>query len=264
MASALNQDLVSTYQEEGFATQPFPQELRKEMMRHIESQIREIASPYAKTKDASLKHLAMSIPDDIWSKKMHRAFRMFPNLIADKLHQWADQSVRAEFGKTRSAINLVSAFEASINPKLMAESKVIYWRCVRPGKPDAGRPHRDATFWVLELEEGYDPKIPFSFDYVKDCIKIWIPIQGCTPRTTLQIIPRSHRKDIPVEVDETEYGRKPNIARSWLKEHEKEFISPIALSQGSCILFDMDLVHRGPVHQEDDLRISAELSLIVQ
>ena len=264
MATALNDNLVNAYSEEGFATKPFPQDLRMEMLRHIESHIREIGAPYAKSAKDSLKQVAMSVPDDVWSKKMHRAFRMFPKGTAEKLYRWADRSVRAEFGKTQSAINLVSDYEASINPKISKESMVIYWRCVRPGKPDAGRPHRDATFWVLELEEGYDPKIPFPFDYIKDCLKIWIPLQGCTPKTTLQIIPRSHRMEIPIAIDDTEYGRKPNIANSWLKDHEKDFMSPLALSQGSCIIFDMDTVHRGPTHQETDLRISAELSLIVR
>jgi|GEM_PF-1926517 len=264
MATALNENLVNAYQTEGFATKPFPPHLRSEMLKHIDSYIRELARPFGQADQNTLEAVAMSVPDDIWSKKMHRAFRMFPKPLAEKLHEWADQSVRAEFGKSRSAINLVSSYEASINPHLSPEDMVIYWRCVRPGKPDAGRPHRDATFWVLELEEGYDPKIPFPFDYIKDCLKIWIPLQGCTPKTTLQVIPRSHKMDIPVAVDDTEYGRKPNIANAWLQHHEAEFMTPLALSQGSCIIFDMDLVHRGPTHQETKLRISAELSLIVK
>jgi Phytanoyl-CoA dioxygenase (PhyH) len=261
MATALNPNLLNAFAEDGFATKPFPQELRAEMLRHIEMHIRKIASG---SNTDPLQKIAMTIPDDVWSKKMHRAFRMFPKELTTKIHEWADRSIRTEFGKTRSEINRVSAYEASINPSLSRESLVIYWRCVRPGKPDAGRPHRDATFWVLELEEGYDPKIPFPFDYVKDCIKIWIPLQGCSPKTTLQVVPRSHKMDIPIEVDQTEYGRRPTIANSWLKDHEKDFMSPPALSQGSCIIFDMDLVHRGPTHQETELRISAELSLIIQ
>lgn len=264
METLLNQNLFTEFSEEGFITKPFPQDLSKEMMSHIESHIREVASLYSPSDNVSLKEIAMSIPDDVWSKKMHRGFRMFPKAIAEKIYHWADSSIRTELGKTRSVINCVTPYEVSINPKLSEDSMIIYWRCVRPGKPDAGRPHRDATFWVLELEEGYDPKVPFPFDYVKDCIKVWIPLQGCSHKTTLQIIPRSHRMDIPIEVDDTEYGRRPTIADSWLKEHKDDFISPIALSQGSCIVFDMNLVHCGPVHQETELRISAEFPFIIQ
>jgi ectoine hydroxylase-related dioxygenase (phytanoyl-CoA dioxygenase family) len=256
--------MLDEFHEEGFTTKPFPQDLTNEMLSHIHSRIEELSAPYSKSKTDSLKQLAMSIPDDVWAQKMHRGYRMFPKALANKIYQWADQSIRKPFGRTRSVINCVTPFEVSINPELSEDSMIIYWRCVRPGKPDAGRPHRDATFWVLELEEGYDPKVPFAFDYLKDCIKVWIPLLGCTPKTTLQIIPRSHQAEIPIAIDDTEYGRRPTIADSWLKEHEKDFMSPKVLSQGSCIIFDMNLVHRGPTHQETELRISAEFPFIIQ
>lgn len=262
-AVSFNEQLVDEFIAEGFATIPFSQDLRLEMLMEIEKYIREIFANDS-SDNSSLKKFAMGVPDDLWSKKMHRGMRMFSEILSEKIHEWADRSIREKFGRTRSVVNVVTPYEISINPRLTEKSRVIYWRCVRPGKPDAGRPHRDSTFWAIEVEEGYDPKIPFPFDYVKDCIKIWIPLQGCSPKTTLQIIPRSHQMDIPTEVVDTEYGRKPTLATSWLKEHEQEFMSPIALSRGSCIIFDNNLVHRGPTHQETELRISAELTLIVQ
>jgi len=259
--------LKQQFIEQGFSTKAFPEELRSSMLRHIESHIRELGAPYFKSENrsqASLEEIAMSVPDEVWSKKMNRAFRVFPHELAGQVHQWADNSIRKEFGRKLSAVNVVYSSEAEMNPKLTKQSLAIYWRCVRPGKPDAGRAHRDATFWVLELEEGYDPKIPFPFDYLKDCLKIWIPLKGCTPKTTLQVIPRSHKEEIPIVIEQTEYGRRPTIDGAWLQKQEKSFISPIELSQGSCIIFDMDLVHRGPTHNNTELRISAEISLIVQ
>ncbi|HEY4254723.1 MAG TPA: phytanoyl-CoA dioxygenase family protein [Chlamydiales bacterium] len=260
--------LVEEFTDKGFSTKPFPQDLQEAMLRHIDSHIRELGALYfPKPKDlatASLEQIAMCVPDEVWSKKMNRAFRVFPGDLAAKIHQWADTSIRKEFGRSRSAVNVVYPLEAEMNPKLTKESLAIYWRCVRPGKPDAGRAHRDATFWVLELEEGYDPKIPFSFNYLKDCLKIWIPLKGCTPQTTLQVIPNSHKEEIPIVIEQTEYGRRPTIDGAWLQKQEAEFMSPIELSQNSCIIFDMDLVHRGPTHNNTELRISAEISLIVQ
>lgn len=256
--------LKKRFEKYGFVTRSFSQELRLSMLKHIDSHIRELGAIYTNTHNAPLEKIAESIPDEVWTKKMHRGFRMFPDELAHKLQYWADESVRKPFGKDRSSINAVSAYEVELNKSLSTNSLAIYWRCVRPGKPDAGRPHRDATFWILELEDGYDPKIPFPFDPIRDSIKIWIPLQGCTPSTSLQIIPQSHRMKIATVVDETEYGRKPNIDREWLKDHEKDFISPIELSKGECILFDMDLVHRGPTHNNTELRISAELTLIVK
>ena len=263
-AAKLNEMRMDEFISEGFATIPFPKDLQAEMLKEIEKRIRQMFAAGPVSDQISLKQLAMNVPDDVWSKKMHRGMRIFSEDQSEKIHQWADRSIRVGFGRERSVVNAVTPYEISINPQLSEKSRVIYWRCVRPGKPDAGRPHRDSTFWAIEVDEGYDPKIPFPFDYVKDCIKLWIPLQGCSPRTTLQVIPRSHQMDIPTEVIDTEYGRKPTLTTAWLKEHEKEFMSPIALSQDSCIIFDNNLVHRGPTHQESELRISAELTLIVQ
>jgi ectoine hydroxylase-related dioxygenase (phytanoyl-CoA dioxygenase family) len=68
--------------------------------------------------------------------------------------------------------------------------------------------------------------------------------------------------DIPTTVEQTEYGRRPSISADWLKANDNLFMSPIALSKGSCILFDMNLVHMGPRHNNQALRISAEFNFI--
>lgn len=260
--SLLKEDL----DQKGYSLMNFPDHLRTKMLRHIETQVRELGTKYinkGRLASATLEDIAMSVPDEVWSSSMNRAFRMFPNELAEQLYQWADQHVRTSLGKSRSAINKVPLEELKINSKLSEETLVIYWRCVRPGKPDAGRPHRDADFWVLAFQDGYDPRIPFPFDYIKDSIKIWIPLKGCTPNTTLQVITGSHKVDGELVVEETEYGRRPTLSDAWLEKHKNAYTSPIELSQGSCIIFDMNLVHRGPTHNNDELRISAELTLIV-
>jgi len=259
--------LLSEIDEKGFSTKMFSQNIRAELMCHIDAHIRKTAAPFLdsdKLSSFSLEKMAEMVPDAVWSEKMTRAFRIFPKELSDKVHKWADGNLCKELGRSRSAVNVVYPQEAETNSKLTQENLAIYWRCVRPGKPDAGRPHRDASFWDLEFKEGYDPKIPFSFNYLKDCIKIWIPLKGCIPTTALQIIPGSHKMEIPTIVEQTEYGRRPSISESWLKEHEKDFTSPKELSQGACILFDMNLVHRGPRHNNSELRVSAELNFIVQ
>jgi hypothetical protein len=265
----MKKDLKFTkeFEENGYTLNPFEHDLRSKMLSHIENHIRELAIPFVgqdKAKTGTLEEVAMSVSDEVWANKMNRAFRIFPKMLASEIHTWADSSIRKKMGRARSVVNVVYPAEAKINPILDESSLAIYWRCVRPGKPDAGRPHRDASFWVLEFEEGYDPKIPFPFDYLKDCIKIWIPLKGCTPKTTLQVIPHSHKTDIPTTVEQTEYGRRPSISKTWLDENESKFTSPVELSQGSCIIFDMNLVHRGPTHKNTELRISAELCFILK
>lgn len=256
--SELLESLISM----GFATFPFPPFLKNKMLQHIETHIKEITSSYSQSAD--LLKRAMSIPDAIWAEKMARPFRFFPKDLGFEIALWADNVLKPELLKSRSAINAVYDYEILQNPLLDDSTLAIYWRCVRPGKPDAGRPHRDSSFWELEFGEGLDPKIPFLFNYQKDCIKIWIPLEGCREDTTLQVIPGSHLMEILTSVVQTEYGRRPTISDEWLEQNKKYFMSPKELSQGSCIIFDMDLVHRGPTHQNNELRISAEFNLITQ
>lgn len=248
------------FEKNGYVTVPFPEDLRTELLSHIERSVRELNAH----EKGSLDEVAASIPDEIWQKKMERAYRMFPDQLGTKILAWADGVFTKEFGKSQAKVNVVMPHEVKINSKLTDESLAIYWRYVRPGKPDAGRPHRDADFWDLEFNEGYDPKIPFSFDYLRDCMKIWIPLAGCYPDTTLNIIPCSHKMEIPTTVEHTEYGRRPSISTEWLKENQSKFLSPVELAEGSCILFDMKLVHFGPRHTRPSARISAELNFITQ
>lgn len=248
------------FEKNGYVTVAFPDDLRKELLSHIEQSVRALGVD----EKASLDAVAASIPDEVWQTKMERAFRIFPDQLGQKILQWADRVFTKEFGRSCATVNVVMPHEAKINPRLTPESLAIYWRYVRPGKPDAGRPHRDADFWDLEFKEDYDPKIPFSFDYLRDCMKIWIPLAGCYPDTTLNVVPRSHKMEIPTTVEQTEYGRRPSISSEWLKENQSRFLSPIELAQGSCILFDMKLVHFGPRHTRPSARISAELNFITK
>jgi len=258
--------LQEEFFEQGFSTKLFSRSLKEVMLTHIEEIVRKVASPFSESKEAeklSLEEIVQYVPDEIWAQKMNRAFRFFPKKLAHEIWHWSDVAIRKEFNKDRSAVNVVYTRERELNSQLKEEDLAIFWRCVRPGKPDAGRAHKDATFWDIEFNDSYDAKLPFKVDYIRDCIKIWIPLQGCVPTTTLQIIPYSHKMDIPTEIIQTEYGVRPTISESWLNQNEHTFMSPIQLSQGSCIIFDMNLVHRGPVHNNNKLRISAELNLFI-
>jgi hypothetical protein len=252
--------LREEYESKGFITLYFPNELREVMLAQIETCLEELGIE-------SLDRFAArvdTIPDPIWQQKMQRCFRIFSKSIAEQVLAWAHGSFCPPFGKRCSAVNVVLPQEVQDNPHLTEDHLAVYWRCVRAGKPDAGRPHRDASFWDLEFKEGYNPKIPFDFHYLQNCMKIWIPLYGCYPETTLQVIPHSHKMDIPTTVEQTEYGRRPSISSQWLKEHHSLFTSPLELSAGSCILFDMNLVHVGPRHTRLTPRISAEFNFITR
>ncbi len=250
------------FQEKGFVTSLFPPSLKQAMLDYINAYVRKLAN--IPTTNQSLEQIMQTIPDATWQHKMSRCFRIFPNHLADQALDWAHKAFCTPFGSSRSAVNVVLPQEVQDNPQITDNHLAIYWRCVRPGKPDAGRPHRDASFWALEFSEGYNPKIPFEFSYLQNCKKIWIPLHGCCPETTLRVIPGSHQMDIPTIVEQTEYGRRPGICPQWLQDRKASFISPPELSQGSSILFDMNLVHVGPCHNQSTVRISAEFNFITQ
>ena len=255
------QDLKIRFFEEGYFITPFPSKIVSEMQNYVEYNIRDIWKDYFRC-DCNLEEAIELIPNSEWSEKMGRFTRMFPVRIAGQLQDWTETFVRNVFGVKRTAVGVVYKQEAKLNQALREESKAIYYRFVRPGRLDVGRAHRECDFWMVEYSDGYDPKIPFDFDYHQDCVKFWIPISGCTSETSIQIIPKSHKMEIPTAVVMTEYGRRQSITDDWVKEHEQDFISPI--EEGSCLVFHMGLVHRGPVNRNNRIRISAEITIAVQ
>jgi Phytanoyl-CoA dioxygenase (PhyH) len=250
------------FEEKGYVTLPFPSELKKEMHHYIMDYLQGLVD--TSLEDKSLEQFVKTIPEPVWQLKMRRSFRIFPSPLASRVLDWAHHTLCSVFGLTQSAVNVVLPQEVEENPNISEDHLAVYWRCVRSGKPDAGRPHRDSSFWDLEFSEGYKPKIPFEFSYLQDCKKIWIPIAGCNPDTTLRIIPGSHRMDIPTIVEQTEYGRRPTICPKWLQKESHLFMTPPELSQGNCILFDMNLVHVGPCHEQSTSRISSEFNFIAK
>lgn len=252
--------------ENGFTTFPFPNQIRQTLVDHITQEVQRLCNSKPQVLNHSeLSAFSKKVPDDIWSKKMNRAFRMFPPNLTDLVLEWADVEIKSIVNRHRVTTNVVKIFEAELNTDILLNTPAFYWRCVRSGKPDAGRAHRDATFWEIELDEGYDPLISFKWDFRKDCLKVWIPLAGCETNNTLQVIPHSHAEQLPTEVGQTEYGTRPTIASQWLEQNSNRFISPRELAEeGHCIIFDMDTVHRGPTHDNATLRISAELNLIFE
>ena len=128
---------LKNYQDKGFALLPFPEQLRLKMICYIENYVRELGSSYIgeqKAKNASLEEIALSVPDDDWTHKMTRAFRIFPKDLGGDLFRWAHKNVGQRIGMTQSAVNVVYPAELVTNPKLDGQNLAIYWRCVRPGQ----------------------------------------------------------------------------------------------------------------------------------
>lgn len=200
--------------------------------------------------------------DDSHSDIFNKGNRVFPTDISGIAAAWARNS--AQLRKTLQYNHLefdrLCNYELERNKLLDREQLHIYWRAVRPNKPeDVGPAHLDSQFY--EIEEQSDKRhVPIIFTNI---YKIWIPVEGCSPLNALQVIPNSHKMDVPTIQIETKNGPKPNIEPNWLKENESKFICPFDNFYNKCLIFSDKLVHRGPLNRGKSLRISAEITVYI-
>ncbi len=125
----------------------------------------------------------------------------------------------------------------------------IQIRINRPSSLDINPPHRD----------GY-------LSYWKDVINVWIPIEGCTPETSLPVLPGSHL--LPEnEILRTESkGAKINGNTYYVpcilktKSADLRMIRPNP-KEGEALLFSPFLIHGAAVNRSENTRVSMELRL---
>lgn len=123
----------------------------------------------------------------------------------------------------------------------------IQIRINRPSSLDINPPHRD----------GY-------LSYWEDVVNVWIPIAGCTPQTSLPVLPGSHL--LPEnEVLRTESkGAKINGNTYYVpcilktKSDNLKMMRPNP-KEGEAILFSPFLIHGAAVNRSDSTRVSIEL-----
>lgn len=245
----------------GFCTNTFPAEITSEMKRHISEYIflscqasKEIQA------SANINNLVMSLSDaefiDIFSKPR----RSFYEDISSLVMNWVTVTFSQIFPEKKLALSCLGKWEIKDDPKLNENSPSLYWRCVRPKKAsDVGFPHRDSTFWQIAEQNGYDPNC--SFEY-KHRWKVWVPLIGCNGDNSLQVLPFSHKTDVPTKQVETKNGLKPTIDSDWLNKEKLNFISPLERHTDSCIIFHDDLVHTGPKNNTEHIRVSAEFTVL--
>ncbi len=136
-----------------------------------------------------------------------------------------------------------------INPELVEE--IIIVRISRPQSLDINPPHRD----------GY-------LDIWKNTVNLWIPISGCTNKTSLPLIPGSHLWK-ENQVLRTENGgakingrdyRVPGIVNS---REGLKMVRPNP-QYGQALVFTPFLIHGAAINQsQNETRVSFELRLSV-
>jgi hypothetical protein len=249
-------------QRNGYVVFPFPPELSAAMKSHILA-FMGLAGSSSKQNGGSLRELtdrAARYDDEQFTETFAKPFRMFPAHVASLAVLWVE-SLSAVLGGQRSGVNFVSSEERQKNPALKPDSFDIFWRCVRPGKPDVGAAHADYQFWELVKGTPQEVACPFEYD---ERWKIWVPLLGCDKTNSLEVIPGSHNQDVPIDKMLTRNGFKPKIQSEWLNGNAKYFTCPLDAFQDSCVLFHDKLVHRGPANNSADVRVSGELTILLK
>lgn len=247
-------------QDNGFVIFPFPAELGTAMRAHI-SRYMGVSSPA--TGNDLIKRLtekSLGFQDEEFTRIFSKPFRMFPDPVANLAVEWVESLVN-QFGGKRTGVNYVSTDEREKNSALRKDSYDVFWRCVRPGKPDVGAAHCDYQFWEIVRGTKDDVECPFDYD---ERWKIWVPLMGCDPTNSLQVVPGSHAQEVPTDRVMTKNGYKPVIQPQWLNQYEKSFVCPLTTFNNQCVLFHDKLVHRGPANNTQNLRLSGELTILLK
>lgn len=201
--------------------------------------------------------------DSGYGEVFNKGNRVFPPDISKAAAHWVSNSV--QFKKALRYKNLefdrLCNYELERNKELSKDQLHIYWRAVRPSHPeDVGPPHMDSQFYEIEEQSDDKRHVPIIFT---DIYKVWIPVDGCTTRNALQVVPGSQIMKVPTRQIETKNGPKPMIEPFWLEEHESEFVCPFETLDNKCVVFSDKVVHRGPVNLSKSLRVSAEITVYV-
>ena len=125
----------------------------------------------------------------------------------------------------------------------------IQIRINRPSSLDINPPHRD----------GY-------LSYWKDVINVWIPIEGCTPATSLPVLPGSHllpeNKILRTESKGAKINGNTYFVPCILKTAagDLKMVRPNP-KEGEALLFSPFLIHGAAVNRSEHTRVSMELRL---
>ena len=120
-------------------------------------------------------------------------------------------------------------------------------RIIRPGKPDYNPPHRD-----------------IYIDRLRNRLNLFIPIYGCSRKSSLPLIPGSHywresdtlRTSTKCLIDGIRFNVPAIISKN---DGTPLAMTRPAVEEGKILLFSPYIIHGGAKNYSSDIRISLEL-----
>ena len=188
---------------------------------------------------------------------MQHAFRYFPRQFANSVVDWITENFIDVFDAEQIGTHPIKPVHVRRNPKLGAHFPSFYFRFVRPIKGDIAHAHVDKHHW--ELTEANEHATFPSFSYT-DRWKLWIPLIGCHLDNMLQVVPGSHRNEVPFDLDFIAGETKPSIQSSWLDANRHRFIYPLRQTQETALFMHDTLLHRGTPNPGPLKNVSTELT----
>ena len=254
------QSIRNELEREGMVLYPFPKSILQMMTNEIETYFKQYSLQKSANELATLQESIFKMEDDKFVTEFSKPNRNFREQVGNAVSSWAREEFSKLFEGKHAGINCLCEWEVEGLDYPYKDSLSVYWRCVRPNKAsDVGAPHRDSTFWTLPNMEDYDPRLPFEY---KRRWKVWLPIFGCNKNNSLNLVPNSHKDEVPIKTKMTQFGERPTIDQSWLNANDENFISPLDETMGQCIIFHDDMVHKGVLNTSKNLRVSAEFSVL--
>jgi len=247
---------------DGFTLLPFPADVRAAMRKEIASFILSALEPGGGGDGLDrLSAIVMAMNDEEFVATFRKGFRTFPDAVSAGLAPWIETEIKHRLCANEIAMTTVCAADMKTNPTLKPDSYDVYWRIVRPNRPDVAGPHIDATF--AYLNEDSDRAIPLPFDYTSRW-RVWVPLLGCTKANSLQFIPGSQNEHFPATSIDTPNGPRPSVGEDWKRANMGRFVCPFSEFEETCVLFPDTVVHNGPVNGEAHVRISADFTIVMR
>ncbi len=127
----------------------------------------------------------------------------------------------------------------------------IYWRLVRPNQQqDVAGAHADAWFYTLTNEMPVDEQ--------NRIVKVWLPVFSVPGASGLSVATDSHKMGLTY-TGEMRHGRMKPLLTD--RRVDDIAMTPLQLTPGQCVAFDIHLLHAGIGHSVDQSRVSIEFAI---